>query len=144
MIRTLAVRYRWCGKIVTYALLCQQKMPVKILRAQRALWRHLYILYVENVSWRTRSSKQRSFKTLLLYRALSHAFPISYVITCKNDCWLIYSAPQCRSPKIGTKTTDLFRWKTNGYARKKLETLLYMVQTVRKKILIFCLQFPFN
>ena len=58
----------------------------------------VYLIYRKcfRLSWQTQCSSWTSVKTLLLYEALWHVFPISYVITCKNDRRLIHSERQCR------------------------------------------------
>ena len=74
----------------------------------------------------------RGNERMLLYGPFSHVFPISYVISCKNDRWLFHSEPQCWWPKIGIKI--FFRWKNDRYARKKVENIIVRGLKWNKKL----------
>ena len=78
---------------------------------------------------RSREKNTRCLISLMpLYGALSHVFPVSYVISCKNYRWLLHFETQCWRPIIGMKT--FFRRNNDGYARKKVENIvLYGLNT---------------
>ena len=79
-------------------------------------------------------SLQTSIIVMLLYGALLDVFPISYVIDCRNDSWVLHSEPQIMLMAQNQNKNNnnnknsyycfycdlLFRWKNGGYAWKKV------------------------
>jgi len=51
-----------------------------------------------------------------MYVGCSHVFPMSYIISGKNDCWLRHSEPQCWCCKI---RTIFWGVKNEGYVCQK-------------------------